>query len=302
VGVKENIEEDRLIQRLKRWGKSKYSVRAVILTSSRANPYANVDIFSDYDIILVVTDILPYSEDRSWLGNFGDVLVVYRDPIRRWHGFGKFAYITQYEDGTKIDFTLWPIEILRRINEDPELPQDLDIGYKVLLDKDDITQGMKSPTYMAYIPSPPTEVEYHELIEVFFHEATYVAKHLWRGDLMTAKYNLDYVMKMKKLRVILEWSVEIDHNWSLKMGAYGRGLKNFVKPERWSKLESTYVGAGMQENWEALFQTIALFRETAIEVGANLGYPYLNDLDRRMLAYLKTVKDLDPKANRIHYK
>jgi aminoglycoside 6-adenylyltransferase len=268
----------------------------MLLTSSRANPYADVDIFSDYDVILVVRDILPYFEDRSWLGDFGEVLVVYHDPINPMYGFGKFVYVTQYEDGTKIDFTLWPIEILERIIEDPELPQALDIGYEVLIDKDGITEGIQPPTYRAYIPSPPTEVEYHELIEVFFHEVTYVAKHLWRGDLMAAKYNLDHVMKMKKLRMILEWSVEIDHNWSLKMGAYGRGLKKFVKPERWSKLESTYVGAGMQENWEALFQTIALFREIAIEVGDRLGYPYLCDLDRRMLAYLNKVRNLDPQA------
>jgi aminoglycoside 6-adenylyltransferase len=298
VSLKENIELERQILRLMRWGESQDSIRAMLLTSSRANPTADLDLFSDYDIILIVTDILPYFEDRSWLGDFGEVLVVYRDPIQRWHGFGKFAYITQYEDGTKIDFTLWPIEILQQVIEESELPQDLDIGYEVLLDKDGITQGMKPPSYRAYIPPPPTEADYHELIEILFHEATYVAKHLWRGDLMAAKYNLDHVMKLKKLRMILEWSVEIDHNWSLKMGAYGRGLKKFVKPEKWSILESTYVGAGMQENWEALFQTITLFREIAIEVGDRLGYPYLYDLDRRMVAYLNKVRNLDPQAKK----
>jgi aminoglycoside 6-adenylyltransferase len=300
--VKENTEADRLIQRLQRWGNGKDSVRAMLLTSSRANSHADVDIFSDYDVILVVRDILPYFKDRSWLGDFGEVLVVYHDPINPMYGFGKFVYVTQYEDGMKIDFTLWPVEILQRVIEDPELPPGLDIGYQILLDKDGITRGMKPPTYRAYIPTPPTEAEYHELIEVYFHEATYVAKHLWRGDMMAAKYSLDQVMKLKKLRTILEWSVEIDHNWSLKMGAYGRGLQKFVKTERWSRLESTYVGAGMDENWEALFQIIALFRETAIEVGDRLGYPYPHDLDRRMIAYLKKVKDLDPTANRTLYK
>jgi aminoglycoside 6-adenylyltransferase len=299
--VKENAEEDRMLQQFKRWAKGRDSVRAILLTSTRANPDAKLDLFSDYDVIMVVTEILPYFEDRSWLEDFGRVLVLYSDPIQRWRGFDKFAFITQYESGIKIDFTFWPVQTLQRVIEDSELPPGLDIGYQILLDKDGITQGMKPPTYQAYIPSPPTEAEFHELIEVFFHEATYVAKHLWRGDLMAAKYNLDYVMKIKKLRVMLEWRVEIDHNWSLKMGAYGRGLKKFVKQERWSEIESTYVGAGVEENWDALLKTIDLFRKIAFEVGSRLGYSYLENLDRKMMDYLHKVRDLDPKADKFNW-
>jgi len=89
-------------------------VRAMLLTSSRADPKAHLDLFSDYDVILVVTDIHPFFEDRTWLQDFGQVLVVYRDPIRLDYGLEAFAYITQYEDGTKIDFTLWPVETIIR--------------------------------------------------------------------------------------------------------------------------------------------------------------------------------------------
>jgi hypothetical protein len=31
---------------------------------------------------------------------------------------------------------------------------------------------------------------------------------------MFAKYNLDVVMKLELLRKLLEWQVELDHNWS----------------------------------------------------------------------------------------
>jgi len=291
-------KEDRVIRRLKRWAEEQESVRAVLLTSTRASPNADVDLFSDYDVILVVTDIFLFFGDRSWLGDFGEVLVIYRDPVQALYGFGKFAYITQYEDGTKIDFTLWPVEILVRVIEDPELPPDLDIGYQVLLDKDDITEGMKLPSYRAYTPSPPNEGEYQESIEVFFHEATYVAKHLWRGDLMAAKYSLDHVMKIKKLRTMLEWRIEIDHHWSLRMRDYGRGLKKVVDPAIWLELESTYVGAGLDENWAALFNTITLMRKLANEVGSRLGYSYPVDLDRRMVVYLEMVRGLDPQTKK----
>jgi len=265
----------------------------MLLTSSRAIPNAPIDVLSDYDVILAALDIQPFYEDRTWLEDFSPVLVLYRDPLKSYYGFPKCAYITQYENGLKIDFTLWPVEILQRVAAAPQLPDEFDAGYLVLLDKDRLTDGLKPPTYAAYIPTPPTEAEYQTVVELLFHEATYVAKHLWRDDLMAAKYNLDYGMKLDNLRIMLEWRLEIDQHWSVKPGTYGRRLKKWTSPDIWAEMESTYTGAGLEANWEAMFRTIALFRKVAIEVGDRLGYLYPHDLDRRAVAYLQKVKNLD---------
>ncbi len=291
--MKNTIQEDPIIRQLMDWAAIQKPVRAMLLTSTRTIPHARVDLFSDYDVVLVVTDIHPFFADRAWLEDFGRVLVVYRDPIRLEHGAEKFAYITQYEDGLKIDFTLWPIEMVQRIVAAPQLPDDLDVGYAILMDKDGLTTGLQPPTYRAHIPSPPTREEYETQIEVFFHEATYTAKHLWRGDLMAAKYNLDQALKMDDLRKMLEWRMEIDCGWSVKPGAYGKGLRRHLTPETWQELESTYVGAGEEDNWDALFKTIDLYRRVAIEVGQHLGYSYPHELDRRTTAYLRKVRNLD---------
>jgi aminoglycoside 6-adenylyltransferase len=291
-----DLTQDPIIQQLIRWGESWPSIRALILTSTRTRPDARLDLFSDYDVIVAVTDIGPFLADEGWLEVFGPVLVLYRDPVRREYGLERFARITQYEDGLKIDFTVCPVELVQRLAAEPALPPDLDVGYTVLLDKDSVTAGLQPPTYRAFIPSPPTEAEYYTVVEEFFHEATYVAKHLWRDDLLPAKYNLDQVMKQKKLRTMLEWSMEIEHGWSVKPGAYGKGLKKRTDPALWAELETTYVGAGLEENWTALFRTIDLFRKVAIQVGAALGYAYPHDLDRRAVAYFRKVQGLAPDA------
>ena len=147
MNKKDLTREKQTLRGLVRWAEKQPSVRALLLTSSRANPNAAVDLFSDYDVILAVADIRPFFDDRTWLEDFGPVLVVYRDPIKHEHGevgLGRFAYITQYEDGTKIDFTLWPVELLRCVVAAPELPDDLDVGYTVLLDKDGLTAELKT--------------------------------------------------------------------------------------------------------------------------------------------------------------
>lgn len=293
--MKDTHQSDDVIHRLIQWAEQQVPVRAMLLTSTRANPDASADIFSDYDVILVVQDIHPFYQDRTWLEDFGEVLVVYWDPIYPAPDYGieLTANVTQYQDGLKIDFTLWPVELLRRIAKAPALPADLDVGYIMLLDKDHLTDGMKAPTYTAYIPTRPSDDTYQTAIQEFFSDAPYVAKCLWRDELMPAKWCLDYDMKHKYLRQMLEWRVGCDHNWSAPAGALGKGLKKRLPAEIWSQLEDTYVGAGIEENWEALFRTIALYRQVAIEVAGHLGYTYPHDLDRRVTTYVQQMKDIE---------
>jgi len=283
-----------VIRRLVRWADLKDAVRAMLLTSTRARPDAPVDLLSDYDVVLVVEDIRPFFEDRSWLEDFGEVLVAYWDGIEPDpdHGVGQTGNVVQYADGLKIDFRLWPLILLRRILDGPTRPDELDAGYAVLLDKDGLTAELRPPTYGAYVPARPDEEAYLEWVNDFFSDAPYVAKCLWRGELLPAKWNLDYDMKHVYLRRVLEWRMEMDHGWSEPTDWLGKGLKKGLPPEIWEALEATYAGAGIEENWEALFRTMALLRRVATEVAENLGYTYPRDLDERVTAYVRTIRNL----------
>jgi len=282
---------DDVINRLIQWGNEQTSVHAMILTSTRAVPNTHIDIYSDYDVILVVEDIRPFFEDRSWLADFGDVLVAYWDPIHLDpdHNIEKTANVIQYEDGLKIDFTLWPVDLFRKIVQSPTLLAELDAGYRTLMDKDHLTDDLPPPTYKAYIPTPPTNDVYQKTIEDFFSDAPYMAKCLLRGELFPAKWCLDYDMKHIFLRVMLEWRMELDHGWSVPTGSLGKGLKKRLPFEIWSQLESSYVGADIADNWEALFRTMTLFRQVAMEVGKGLGYAYPHDMDERVTNYAQNM-------------
>lgn len=285
--------EDQVITELIQWAERKDSIRAMLLTSTRAVPNAPLDAFSDYDVVLIVKDIHPFHEERSWLEDFGEVLVAYWDPIYLDPDFGieKFGNVTQYADGLKIDFTLCPLEMLRKIVNAPSLPAELDAGYRILLDKDHLTDGIKAPTYRAYIPVPPTNEVYQTIVNDFFSDPPYVAKCLLRGELLPAKWCLDYDMKHVYLRPMLEWLMGLHHNWSTPTGWLGKGLKKKLPPEIWSQLEATYAGADIAQNWEALFHTMALFRRVAMEVGEGLRYDYPLELDERVTAFVKDMQE-----------
>jgi aminoglycoside 6-adenylyltransferase len=165
-----------------------------------------VDVLSDYDAVLVVEDVRPFFEHRSWLGDFGEVLVAYWDPIYSDpdHGIEQTGNVTLYADGLKIDFRLWPVALARRIAQAPALPDELDAGYAVLLDKDGLFDAMPPPSYGAYVPDRPDEGTYLTVVNDFLSDAPYVAKFLWRDELLPAKWCLDYDMKHTYLRRMLE--------------------------------------------------------------------------------------------------
>ena len=265
----------------------------VLLTSTRASAHANTDQFSDYDVILYVADTTPFAKDSEWLAGFGRVLVRFQDEGQD-HGLRHYARLVIYEDGTKIDFTIAPVEQLDRIAHAGTLPDALDVGYRVLLDKDGKAANLRQPTYAAHIPRRPTQQEFLAVVEEFWWETTYVARNLRRDELLPAKYSLEVVMKLDLLRRVLEWRIETEHDWSLKPGVLGKGFKKHLDGATWSELEGTFVGADIAQNWQALFGTTQLFRRVASEVAVRLGLAYPHDLDAQVTGYLQRVKASSP--------
>lgn len=291
----ETSRESDVLSRITGWAAGQDLVRAVILESSRAREGAELDAFSDYDILLALTDTRSFVGDDSWMGGFGEPLVRFRDAFETW-GHPAYTRLVLYVDGTKVDYLLWPVALLREVVATRKLPDALDWGYRVLLDKDGLTEGLTNPTRTAHIPARPSEAEYFAVVENFWWETTYVAKNLWRDDVMMAKYNLDVVLRYELLLKMLEWRLEADRGWAWKPGLAGRGLKRELAPQTWAELETTWTGAGVEENWRALFAMIALFRRVAREVGKALGYEYPEQLDRGVTAYLEGVRAMPPSS------
>lgn len=116
--------------------KSDERVRAVILSGYRANPNAVPDIFQDFDIVYMVTDVTSFKNDPDWHRQFGELIIMQRpddmqDPPP--NSDGSYAYLMQFADGNRIDLTLYPIEKLSQYRAD-----SLSI---LLLDKDGLVQS-----------------------------------------------------------------------------------------------------------------------------------------------------------------
>lgn len=289
--MKIETDEADVIARIVDWARAEVAIRAVVLNGSRANPRAALDVLSDYDIALFVGDAGWLAGGEHWTGGFGMPLlrVEDREPL---HGIDTLNSMVLYDEGAKIDYSVWPVALAARIRETGKLPPDLDLGYRGLLDKDGLTANWPPPTHTAYAPTKPSAQEYQALIEEFWFVATYVAKYLWREELLTAKVILDYELKYLLLRKLLDWRIAIDRQWAVASGFFARGLQRYLDDATWVRLAATYVGLGREENWAALFATLDLCRDVARDAGHHLGYEYPRGLDEKMTAYLRQIQHL----------
>jgi len=118
-----------------------------------------------------------------------------------------------------------------------------------------------------------------------------VAVSLLRDDLLPAMWVLDCDMTHVYLLRILQWRMECDYEWAVPARALGKGLRKGLPADVWDELRRICVGAATADTWEALFQTMALFRQVARDVGDRLGYAYPDELDQRVTAYVRGLRD-----------
>lgn len=286
-----------MLMDLMEWGTADEHVRALLMTSSRANPHAFRDVFTDYDIEVFTDSLDRFLEDDTWLNRFGDRLTTV--PLVPRESDGWVTRLVMYMDGTRIDFQISSTATLKEIAQLQELPPHYDLGYKVLLDKDQIVEDMVTPSNKAFQVKKPTQDEFQELVNSYWWDTTYVAKSLWRDELFFAKYMLDNVMRFNYLQRILEWSLGVQFNWEVNPNKCGRWFKRYLDSETWEKLEETYAGADIEDNWNALFNMNDLFMDLCRHVANELGFECPQEVEKNITHYLQKVHNLDPDAKEI---
>lgn len=272
------------------WGESQADVRAMVLTSTRAVDGAVVDRFSDYDVIVITRDIQRRFDDRTWLRTFGDVVIDWWDPleINPDSGLLTTGNVVYYPGTRKIDFTLWPVEMAGHIAS--RLPAELDAAYRVLLDKDAITSDWPAPTGHGYAIHLPDCEQYQRAVSDFFIGVPYVITALQRGELLPARWVLDFDMRYEYLLPMLQWQAAVVHGPTVRIGNLGKGIRSKLPEATWQHLERTYANFSADSTRAALFEMIDLFRDSAEFVGEAIGCEYPADLHERVMRHINALE------------
>ena len=165
-------------------------IRAVILSGSRANPRAQRDFFRDFYVAYFVTDVAAFTNDPAWIDRFGEIMIL-QTPEAMGNpppaSDGRFAYLMQFTDGNRIDLTLLPVAKVREFKR-----ESLSL---LLLDKDGVFEPFPAPDESDFLPKPPDAKAFSDCCNEFWWVCPYVAKGLWREEIIYAKYMLERVVR-----------------------------------------------------------------------------------------------------------
>ena len=140
------------------WAENNVSIRGVILTGSRAGKSASTDNLSDYDVAVFGNDFDFIKNDR-WLNDIQEFWVCMHDQYNLL-GAEVPSRLVLFNDELKIDFSFHTVEILNSIIATQELPDGFNMGYAVLLDKDENLIRLPPPAYKGFILNRPSEADF----------------------------------------------------------------------------------------------------------------------------------------------
>ena len=258
-------------------------IRAVLLGGSRVNRNVPEDILQDFDITYVVSEMESLLQDHNWIDVFGERLILQMPEEMTIGEKDKhcFHYLMLFKDGVRIDLTLLPLSAL----ETGYKPGSLTV---LLLDKDNLFEKLPTPTDADYRIKRPTEQEFKDCCNEFWWVSTYVAKGLWRHELIYAKATLENVVRLMFLKMI-EWYIGAQTEFKVSLGKSGRNVKQHVSPELYQKILSTYQDSDINNTWLSLFTMTSTFSELANEVACGLGFRYNMVEEENVTGYLKSI-------------
>ncbi|SEF90705.1 aminoglycoside 6-adenylyltransferase [Butyrivibrio sp. Su6] len=244
-------------------------IRAVTMEGSNVTKGAVHDEFSDFDITFFVSDIREFTRDHDYMKRFGDILIMqmpddyYAEPYD-YNGRSRFAYLTQYKDGNRIDLTFIDVSEIGKQVEFTE-PRT------VLVNKDDYKELVDITSKECFYIKKPTEFEFFGTVNEFRWISNYVTKGLCRHEFYYARRMMEEYMMNMFLKMI-NWKIGIDNGFQVTTGACCKYLKNYLAEEEMTRFEGMFPKGDYEDMWEKLFLMYDFFEELSVYVAEKLGF------------------------------
>jgi aminoglycoside 6-adenylyltransferase len=169
-----------------------------------------------------------------------------------------------------------------------QLDEIHDREYTVFLDKDGWAARLPAPQGHLPAGKMPSERDFYRWVNAFWYGAVYVAKQLRRRNLWVAQFR-DCTMKELLLQM-MEWHARALHGSEYDTFYNGHSLSEWTDAQTWEALHHAFGGFDVAASWEALFQTMDIFRRLATQTALLLGYEYATTLDNRVTLYVQNLR------------
>ena len=197
---------------------------------------------------------------------------------------GNHSFLMLFKDGNRIDLTIFPLDKL-------ETEFERDSLSILLLDKDNLFEGLPASSDKDYLIKHPVEKEFTDCCNEFWWVSTNVAKGLWRNEITYAKDMLEIPVRTMFMKII-EWHIGIKTDFTVSFGKSGRNMKDYISPDLYDKILSTYPDGNLNNIWNSLFIMTGIFSELANKIAQTMNFNYNIDEEYNVTQYLKSVHSM----------
>ena len=277
------------------FAKNDKSIRAVLMNGSRVNLNVPKDIFQDYDIVNLVTDVEPFKNEKYIYSHFGETIKVQTPEdkiIPPAIDDGHYNYNMQFIDGNRIDLSFYHINKIESLLKDSLT--------EILLDKDNIIPDIPPSSERSYFIKKPTEKLYIDICDEFiFGIGSHIPKTIWRKELPLLKVYIEVVLRTPLIRMF-GWEIGLKTGFNKSIGKAGKNIQKYLEPAVWNDFKKTYSDFNFDNIWESLFILSNLFRKSAEYVAQNYKYQFPEIEFSKALKFLTHVKNLPKDAKSIY--
>ena len=262
-------------------------IRAVTMEGSGVTEGAAHDEFSDFDITFFVSDIGEFTADKDYMKRFGDILVMqmpddyYAEPYD-YNGKKRFAFLTQYKDGNRIDLTFIDVS---NIGEQAEFVEPR----TVLINKDNFKELKDIGSPECFFIKKPSEFEFFNTVNEFRWVSNYATKGLCRDEFYYAKRVMEEYM-MNMFMKMINWKVGIENDFKVTTGANSKYLKKYLSKEEMERFKGIFSCGEYEDMWNKLFLMYDYFEDLSIFVSKELGYPLDLEESRNVRDFMEKRK------------
>ncbi|MFL5787293.1 MAG: aminoglycoside 6-adenylyltransferase [Flavisolibacter sp.] len=266
-------------EKILHWINNNNNIRAVLLTGSRgADTF--VDELSDYDLALFGINF-QFIQNDEWLNEIGHYLICLHEQFF-YEDLIIPTRLVIFNTTFKVDFSFHPLSVLSTLESKKVLPDPYNTGYKVLIDKENLTKSLPVPTFKGFIIKKPTEEEFLKNINEFWFEIHHSIKYLIRNDIWTA-HSRHWAAKLQLLKM-LQWENAIKSNWTFSPKNEGRNMKAWIDKNTEEELKACFWRYNRKEGHDSISATISLYEKKVNIVANSLNYKYDNEIGKQISA------------------
>lgn len=274
------IKQDKILRKIINFANQEDNIRAVIMNGSRVNKNAPIDMFQDYDVIMMTDEPNIYFINQQFINSFGDLIIFQHNNLDDQ----AHVYLMLFKENFRIDMRFLSYnQVLKELQQD-----SLSL---ILLDKDKMLPTIPDPDDSSYFIQKPSDEEFNETTNEFWWCLTNVAKGIYRDELPYVKSMYEDVVR-KAFNIMIDWYIGINYDFKINPGKFGKWYKKYLDKDLYENIVKTYSGISYHDIWNSVFTACEVFRFIGNKVADYFGYKYPINDDKNVLDYLKFVKDL----------